>query len=107
MLISPTHLVKPFGDSLQRDGARGTTAVVPGASGWDRVPPWERAPRVSVVHPLLGSCPEQMMGSKSRLQGKDRSEQETTTHSTVGIDVCKLWLDIPILPSAEAFPGPH
>src|ERR1700686_5001461 len=64
MLISPTHLVKPFGDSLQSDWAPGTTAVVPGASGWDRVPPWERAPRVSVVHPLLGSCPEQMMGSK-------------------------------------------
>jgi len=106
-LISPTHLVKPFGDSLQSDWAPGTTAVVPGASGWDRVPPWERAPRVSVVHPLLGSCPEQMMGSKSRMQGKDRSEQETKTQSTVGIDVCKLWLDIHILPSEEAFRVPN
>src|SRR6202521_2781398 len=95
MLISPIHLVKPFGDSLQSDWAPGTTAVVPGASGWDRVPRWERSPRVSVVHPLLGSCPEQMMGSKSRMQGKDRSEQETKTQSTVGIDVCKLWLDSP------------
>ena len=107
MLISPIHLVKPFGDSLQSDWAPGTTAVVPGASGWDRVPPWERAPRVSVVHPLLGSCPEQMMGSKSRMQGKDRSEQETKTQSTVGIDVCKLWLDIHILPSEEAFRVPN
>ena len=62
---------------------------------------------MSVVRPLLGSCPEQMMGSKSRMQGKDRSEQETKTKSTVGIDVCKLWLDIHILPSEEAFRVPN
>jgi transposase len=62
---------------------------------------------VSVVRPLLGSCPEQMMGSKSRMQGKDRSEQETKTKSTVGIDVCKSWLDIHILPSEEAFRVPN
>src|SRR6266566_1065921 len=79
MLILPIHLVRQFGDSLQSGWAPGTTAVVPGASGWDRIPPWERAPWVSLVHPLLGSCPEQMMGSKSRMQGKDRSEQETKT----------------------------
>src|SRR5258708_30029884 len=107
MLILPIHLVKPFVDSLQSDWAPGTAAAVPGASGWDRVPPWERAPRVSVVHPLLGSCPEQMMGSKSRMQGKDRSEQETKAKSTVGIDVCKSWLDVHILPSEEAFRVPN
>jgi transposase len=100
-------LGEPFGDSLQGDWAPGTAAAVPGASGWDRVPPWERAPRESLVHPLLGSCPEQMMGSKSRMQGKDRSEQETKTKSTVGIDVCKAWLDIHILPSEEAFRVPN
>jgi transposase len=107
MLILPTHLVSPFGDSLQGDWAPEAAAAVPGASGWDRMPPWERAPWVSVVHPLLGSCPEQMMGSKSRMQGKDRSEQETKTRSTVGIDVCKAWLDIHILPSEEAFRVPN
>src|SRR5712692_3872798 len=72
-----------------------------------RQAPRERAPWVSLVHPLLGSCPEQMMGSKSRMQGKDRSEQETRTKSTVGIDVCKLWLDIHILPSEESFRVPN
>ena len=41
------------------------------------------------------------------MQGKDRSEQETKTQSTVGIDVCKLWLDIHILPSQEAFRVPN
>ena len=41
------------------------------------------------------------------MQGKDRSEQETKTQSTVGIDVCKLWLDIHILPSEEAFRVPN
>jgi len=41
------------------------------------------------------------------MQGKDRSEQETKTKSTVGIDVCKLWLDIHILPSEEAFRVPN
>ena len=41
------------------------------------------------------------------MQGKDRSEQETKIKSTVGIDVCKLWLDIHILPSEEAFRVPN
>jgi transposase len=41
------------------------------------------------------------------MQGKDRSEQETKTKSTVGIDVCKSWLDIHILPSEESFRVPN
>src|SRR5439155_4836965 len=49
----------------------------------------------------LGSCPEQMMGSSSRMQGKELSEQATVAKSSVGIDVGKSWLDIHVLPSAE------
>src|SRR5262249_5192949 len=97
----PTH------DSPQCGRAPGTAAAVPGASGWDRMPPWERAPRVSLVHPLLGSCPEQMMGSKSRMQGKDVSEQEAKCKSSVGIDVCEGWLDVHILPANQALRVPN
>jgi transposase len=43
------------------------------------------------------------MGSKSRMQGKDVSEQATKGKSTVGIDVCKDWLDVHILPCEQAF----
>jgi transposase len=49
----------------------------------------------------LGSCPEQMMGRKSRMQGKESSEQATALHSSVGIDVSKACLDVHVLPSAE------
>src|SRR5436309_1329459 len=69
--------------------------------------PWDRAPWESLVHPLLGSCPEQMMGSKSRMQGKDVSEQETKGESSVGIDVCEAWLDVHILPAEQAFRVPN
>ena len=51
----------------------------------------------------LGRCPEQMMGSKSRMQGKELSEQQTQSNSSVGIDVCEAWLDVHLLPSGEAF----
>ncbi len=69
--------------------------------------PWDRAPWESLVHPLLGSCPEQMMGSKSRMQGKDASEQETKGKSTVGIDVCEGWLDVHVLRAEHAFRVPN
>src|SRR5260370_30489121 len=69
--------------------------------------PWERAPWGSLVHPLLGSCPEQMMGSKSRMQGKDVSEQEPKGKSSVGIDVCEAWLDVHVLPCRQAFRLPN
>lgn len=43
-----------------------------------------------------------MMGSKSRMQGKDVSEQQSRGQSYVGIDVCESWLDVHILPGAVA-----
>jgi transposase len=42
-----------------------------------------------------------MIGSTSRMQGKEASEQETKAKSSVGIDVSKCWLDIHVLPSNE------
>jgi transposase len=47
---------------------------------------------------VLGFCPEQMMGRKSRMQGKESSEQKTKIKSSAGIDVCKSWLDVHVLP---------
>src|ERR1700684_1512400 len=40
-----------------------------------------------------------MIGSTSRMQGKEASEQETPK-CTAGIDVSKSWLDAHILPGA-------
>lgn len=51
----------------------------------------------------LGRCPVQMMGSKSRMQGKELSEQQALEQSSVGIDVCEAWLDVHILPGGVAF----
>src|SRR5277367_234847 len=53
------------------------------------------------VRPSFGSCPQQMIGSTSRMQGKEASEQETKAKSSVGIDVSKSWLDIHVLPGNE------
>jgi transposase len=50
---------------------------------------------------VLGSCPQQMKGSTSRMQGKEASEQETPK-CTAGIDVSKSWLDAHVLPSTES-----
>jgi transposase len=41
------------------------------------------------------------------MQGKDVSEQETKGQSNVGIDVCKSWLDVHILPEEVAFRVPN
>ena len=49
--------------------------------------------------PVLRARPEQMIGSKSRMQGKVMSEQSATQDVDVGIDVCKASLDIHILPA--------
>src|SRR5205085_12024927 len=57
------------------------------------------APWGSMVRPSFGSCPQQMIGSTSRMQGKEASEQETKAQSSVGIDVSKHWLDAHVLPS--------
>jgi transposase len=45
----------------------------------------------------LRACPEQMMGSKSRMQGKVLPER-SATQVYVGIDVCKARLDVYIYP---------
>jgi transposase len=47
------------------------------------------------------------MGSKSRMQGKESSKQETSDKSYVGIDVCQNWLDVHILPADIAFRVPN
>src|SRR5436305_15204833 len=39
-----------------------------------------------------------MMGSKSRMQGKEVSEQETAVKSNAGIDVSKSCLDVHVVP---------
>src|SRR5436309_725179 len=98
MLILPTH--------CKVVGRRGPRPRSPTRADGTAAP-WDRAPWESLVHPLLGSCPEQMMGSKSRMQGKDVSEQETKGESSVGIDVCEAWLDIHILPAEQAFRVPN
>ena len=41
------------------------------------------------------------------MQGKESSEQATAAKSSVGIDVCKSWLDIHVLPSAETLRVPN
>src|SRR5258707_4222400 len=55
-----------------------------------------------MVRPSFGSCPQQMIGSASRMQGKEASEQETKAKSNVGIDVSKDWLDVHVLRAGEA-----
>ena len=49
----------------------------------------------------LRACPEQMMGSKSRMQGKVSPERSATTPVYVGIDVCKERLDVYIHPLGQ------
>src|SRR5882672_1821558 len=43
-----------------------------------------------------------MMGRKSRMQGKESSEQKTKVKSSAGIDVCKSWLDAHVLPEGRS-----
>src|SRR3984885_7104442 len=59
------------------------------------------------VRPSFGSCPQQMIGSTSRMQGKEASEQETKAKSNVGIDVSKDWLDVHVLPTDERLRVPN
>src|ERR1700751_3297936 len=70
-------------------------------------PPGGLAPRGSMVRPSFGSCPQQMIGSTSRMQGKEASEQETKVKSSVGIDVSKCWLDVHVLPTGEPLRVPN
>jgi transposase len=48
-----------------------------------------------------------MVGSKSRMQGKVMSKYRAVVKNDVGIDVCKAWLDVQILPAevVERFPN--
>lgn len=41
------------------------------------------------------------------MQGKEASEQETKTHSNVGIDVSKDWLDVHVLPGNQRLRVPN
>src|SRR6202034_4416045 len=73
-----------IGGSNQRKlkGASRPVATDPDADGRDRNPPGCLAPRWSMVRPSFGSCPQQMIGSTSRMQGKEASEQETKANLT-------------------------
>jgi len=61
------------------------------------------APRESLVASSFGPGPEQMKGSKSRMQGKELSEQVPSAEAYIGIDVCKSHLDIHVHPSNLAY----
>src|ERR1700684_549110 len=69
--------------------------------GGTAMPPGCWAPWGSMVRPSFGSCPQQMIGSTSRMQGKEASEQETKVESNVGIDVSKCWLDAHVVPGDD------
>src|SRR2546423_1611877 len=47
------------------------------------------------------ACPEQMIGSKSRMQGKVQLEARSASPVYVGIDVCKDHLDVYLHPLAH------
>ena len=80
----------------------GPAAAGPGVGGWGRTTLSHEGLRESKVHPSVGLRPEQMKGSKSRMQGKEVPERKTKTDCNVGIDVCKSWLDVHVLPTGES-----
>jgi transposase len=82
-------------------GVVGPVATGPTADGRDRSSPRCWAPWGSRVRSSFGSCPEQMKGSESRMQGKETSEQATSVKSNAGIDVSKAWLDVHVLPGGQ------
>jgi hypothetical protein len=53
---------------------------------------------MSGIRPPFGSWPEQMMGSKSRMQDKEPSQQSAKARVYIGNDVCKARLDVHIHP---------
>lgn len=69
--------------------------------GWvdGTVPPLVLATVGELGPSILRARPEQMVGSQSRMQGKVMSEHSAASDVAVGIDVCKAWLDIHILPA--------
>ena len=72
-------------------------AIPPAPDGRDRDPlgydPW-----MSLIRPSIALCPEQMIGSKTRMQGKALPEHRAETRVYVGIDVCKDRLDVYVHP---------
>src|SRR5580700_3253046 len=53
---------------------------------------------MSGIRPPFDAWPGQMMGSKSRMQGKEPSQQSVTRRVYLGIDVSKARLDVYIHP---------
>src|ERR1700735_2746480 len=58
---------------------------------------------MSWIRPSFALWSEQMMGSKSRMQGKTPPERSAETRVYVGIDVCKDWLDVYLHPLGQKF----
>ncbi len=63
------------------------------------------APWMSRIRPSFDAWPEQMMGSKSRMQGKAPSQQSVRTQVYLGIDVGKARLDVFIDPLGRRLAG--
>jgi transposase len=67
------------------------------------VQPWVQNTAGELGPSAFGTRPEQMMGSKSRMQGKRKpTATEAEQPVYVGIDVCKDWLDVYLHPTGEA-----
>jgi transposase len=87
LLESVQGLSSPPGGGRLPEGWIGGTVSPLAANAADELGP-----------PILRARPERMIGSKSRMQGKVMSEHSASNEVAVGIDVCKAWLDIHILP---------
>jgi len=70
------------------------------------VPPWVESAAGELGLFILRVCPEQMMGSKSRMQGKVSPEQ-IASPVYVGIDVCKARLDVYLHPMGRKLQVPN
>src|ERR1700704_2879885 len=55
----------------------------------------------------FGSCPEQMIGSTSRMQGKDTPEAKAEAQVYVGLDVSKAAIDVYLHPLGHVFRVPN
>jgi transposase len=62
---------------------------------------------MSWIRPPFDAWPEQMMGSKSRMQGKVPSQRSAAAPVYIGIDVCKARLDVHIHPLGESLVLPN
>ena len=82
---SPLHFglaISMRSESLQSvRRVRGLWPPAPTRAGGTVIPPGCSAPWESLVRSSFGSCPPQMIGSTSRMQGKEASEQETKAQS--------------------------